>query len=322
MKVNWNKIIKGKVGLSKAETAREFGSWYLGRWKRDYPDLYNDRFKSTMPSYRMYTRRRPRRPLYARRRLTPKRAIVLSPSPRRKSRRVGRVYGASGGKTFRFGRSNVGQRVGEGTTKRVENTSIENVSKGTQALESYDLTAVALGDALNERERYVINCRGFKIRLLVRNFLDAPIVFNWAIVAGRSKNAVTASDIFRAYGNGRAQQLGKPSGNGLSRSYGDINTDEYVVMKHKRFVLSEINDPTTTNTLTYEAGKSAWSMKEFYFPLNRQLRYDSTSSTSCTEKVFFICWASRPLAVANDDGTEGQYRLGLQTIMYFKEPKN
>lgn len=315
---DWQKkLIKGKVVLSEAETAREFGSWYTGRWKQDYPDLYES---PTMPSLSTMYRRRPRRPIYARRRrLTAKRAIVLSPSPARnvRARRSARSYGG-GGKQFRFSRTNVGQRVGEGTTKRKVSEFQENVAMATKSIYSYNLTDLAKGDDIDQRERYIVNVRGFKIRMYFRNNVNIPIMVNWALVAGRGANAVSSTDFFRANGTARSQAAG--TGGGVEQTFADINTDDYVVLRHKRFLLSEISNPTPAfNTIEQ---KSSWKIKEFYMPLKRQLRYEGDGETTCTEKVFFVAWVSKPSDLVTDTATTDAVKLTLQTIMYYKEPKN
>lgn len=229
-----------------------------------------------------------------------------------------RVYGGNGGKQFKFGRSNVGQRVGEGTTKNEQTASESLITKQSNSLQVYDMCKIALGQGINERERFIVNLRGFKIKYLCRNIDTRPICLNWAIVAGRSKNVILDTDLFRSAG-GSVRASGISDGNGFQNTLADINTDEYVCMKHKRVFLSEGNDPTTKwNT---NAKKSSWSMREFYFPLKRQLRYADNTTTSCTEKVFFIFWLTILDDITNATPTNVA-QWSLQIKAYFKEPKN
>lgn len=313
---NWiDKAIKIKLPLSKAETAREAYSWFYSKWKRDYPDLYRDRYK--MPSWRQMNRRRPRRPIYSRRR----RLTAVTPARKRTrasmARATGRVYGRSGGKAFKFGRSNIGQRPGEGTTKTRVVNLLENVNRGTDILYPVDMCDIPLGQALDERERYMVNLRGFKIQMYFRQIIGFPTVCNFAIVAGRSKNIISSTDFFRDYGGTRDTAVG--SGSGCVKALRDINTDEYVVLKHSRFVLAE---PGATSTWKTDARNSCWKLKEFYLPLKRQLRYADSAGTSCNEKVFFVYWFTNLEDTTAATSVPDYCQITHRMIAYYYEPKN
>lgn len=317
------KLIKWKIIGSGAETAREFGQWYAGKWKSDYPDLYEP---LPMPSFSTMYRRRPRRPIYAytvkgRRRLAAKRAIVVTPSRNVRARRAGgRVYGGGRGKAFLFGRANVGQRVGEGTTKRSVTDTKDQVTRETRAANIFDMTAITQGDAVNERERFIANVRGFKVQLYCRNIINSPICFNYAILAGRSKNVISQNDLFRSI-QGNIRAGGFDGRSGMQISWSDINTDEYVCLKHKRVFISEA-EPRADQPFNTQFSKSSWWSKELYMPLKRQMRWASAESTSCNEKVFLVYWVSK---IDETEGTDEQVevaQISHTVTCYFKEPKN
>lgn len=340
------KLIKGKIVASEAETAREYGEWYTSRWKADYPDAYEtpqsivrDIYNNNiMPTYRTMYSRRPVRPLYTyrRRRLTAvstpraKRAIAFAtPSPRKRGRRgMARSYGTGlRSKAYLFGRQNVGQRVGEGTSKTAITSSEDLVTRSTYQLNVFDLCQITKGDQVTERERFIVNLRGFKLRMFVKStHKGAPICFNYALVAGRSKNVVSQNDIFRSTSfSGRSSGL--DTGGGLSNCFADINTDEYVCLKHKRIFLSESDeDDLAGEAYNTKFNKSSWKMMEFYFPLKRQMRFADNAPTSCNEKVFLIYWIQiidSPQPNSENPPEEKEAAVvSHQCKAYFKEPKN
>jgi len=306
------KLIKGKIVLSGAETAREFGQWYLNRWKKDYPDLYENRWSTKMP----YTSRRRGR------RLTAKRAIVVSPARSPKRRRQTTQHSKGGSSKARFSTTNIGVRVGEGTTKKVLSHQNEALELDTQDLRFWDLTAIGKGDGINERTRQIINLRGFKMQAWFQNRSSLPLVVNWAIAAGNQKNVISSTDFLRGYGSSR--WVGISAGSGLDRALGDINIDEYVVLKHKRFSLAEATVNTEGNAVPFntDAKISSWKMKEFYIPIKRQLRYSTEAAISCLDKVFFVVWVDYPGDATTAGPREKVLKLDFNSVIYFKEPKN
>lgn len=316
MKPYVKKLIKGKVALSSAETAREWYSWYDNRWKSDYPELYANKFKK-MP-YRRVRRRRRRLT-----EVTPARVTRGSKRARTSGYASRYDWGPTGGgKAYRFGRSNVGQVVGTGTTKKSQTHLKEGENMITGSLTQYEITDIPAGPQINERERLILNLRGFKIKMYFQATADVPVVINWAILAGRGKNIISKEDIHRTVGTTRSGALDVTSA-GFLNAFADINVDEYVVFKHKRFVLSESVVSDTLGPFNTEQVRSSWKMKEFYWPLKRQMRFENQNTSSCVEKIFLVAWVSDPSeagSVNNQPRTLAKW--SQQVVAYYKEPKN
>lgn len=218
----------------------------------------------------------------------------------------------------RFGRSNVGEAVGTGTSKvRVyQNTSTENLS--TRTLYSDELTNIPAGDERNERERNLVNLRGFKICATVYTRGSVPLYVNLAVLAPKvNQNPPATENFFRNPG----QQRGQNFSNALTAMEFHclaINTDKYTVLRHKRYRLGQAATSTQFET---HGGNPSYMNINWWIPMKRQLRYEDRTNDSPVDGIcFFTYWFDRLNA---NGGSSPFAEVSMQRYItsYFRDPK-
>lgn len=218
--------------------------------------------------------------------------------------------------TFLFSTTNVGQAVGEGTSKY---KLVDSSTDGRQSRSLYviDMTGVRFGNGTDQRNRFIANVRGFKIQIYARNITAQPLSMNYAILAGRSKNSISSNDIFRSQtGDKRAD--GFSGRTGPQVAYANINTDEYVCLYHRRLWLAEGKDEDNNGPWFTKYTSPNWFSKEFYLPIDRQLRWESQEADSCTEKIFLVFWFTEMENIVPSAAAITTHAI----TCYFKDTKN
>lgn len=159
----------------------------------------NKKLQNLNMTYASMYNRRPVTPIYHRR----LRAIAPRASNRdRKKRRVTvpppmvrRPYSAHRA----FGKSNIGEPVGTANTKNVSIT--ETLTPTSRTLYKINVTQIARGSTISDRNRDIINCRGFDLSCYFRNtstLVDETLFVNCALIAPKTSLAVTEQDFFRS----------------------------------------------------------------------------------------------------------------------------
>lgn len=317
------KLLKLKWELSNAESLREFKSWYTKKWKRDYPDLYEPRlfekfnFKNMA---RRYIRRR-------RRRLTAKRAIALvSPIKAKRARySKARSYKRKS-KREMFSPATLTHPVGSSTSKnrtRTFNSTADGFQ--TRTLNIHELSVLSGSDnnRIDERQRDITNVRGWSIHAEIFNKSARPLYLHCAVVMPRGGSLITSSGWFR--GEGQTRSVNADSGlSSLEWNNLGINSDEYVILKHKKYIITGGVDDADVQTFgkVNNNYKSNLRTLNFWVPFNRQLRYEDKSGTNCETKVFLVVWCDIMFSDAASLPIVNVLRWNCQETMYFKEPRN
>lgn len=229
-------------------------------------------------------------------------------------------------------KSNVGRRarakfadpVGSSNCKRVEFNE-GPVLKNTRQLYVTSLTTLTKGDANNQRERSIINCRGIRIRQMFRSANAAgvnEIGVNVAVISPKDCIATTptGANFFRANDAFRWRDFDDTM-SGWLRMQQNINTDNYLVHYHKRFLLADFDVGNGTRYL---------KMRKRWLKISRQLRYedkaDGNSSEPVNGAIYLVWWCDGPQIAANtqgDGGVGGRIDNALtyahDCVMYYKE---
>ena len=252
----------------------------------------------------------------------------------RGAKRVGRaLYRAAKKRKYRV--SNVGQRIGTATAKTYE-TQYGQVNSPTRELNAYDmcfLPKTSSQNDANNRQRGLVNMRGFKVCMEIVNKSAVPMYLNLAVIsptgknngftvnnAGQDSEAIFAK-FFRDQGTSNDRYKNFSSAlSALELRCLPINTDEWTVLKHKRMLLGRVPEelPGTGTLFTQRANFKTF---EFYKRISRQIMYDSGSGTSAEQPVYLVWWADQwgtPGGGAQQDIID----YNLRVIKYFKEPKN
>ena len=219
----------------------------------------------------------------------------------------------------------VGEDPGMSNCKRQTTNDVATISPGTPGtnLDIYSLTDLTKGSDINNRERDLINCRGFRIRYHFSVLGLNPVHVHLAVVAPKqtwdlSGQAAASSQFLR--GNGATRFLNFGSANsGLVNNHNGINTDRFTVLSHKRVPLG-----LAGSTSNYMGGTTPnWSSGDYYVKVNRQLRYES-GGTTCDTPVYLVVWFDSDARQKTVTWTTFDSTAALQntidTITYFKEP--
>lgn len=262
--------------------------------------------------YSTAMRRRPIRPIYiGRRRLTAKRAIVVTPARNvrarggvSKTRRANRARVSS--------RRNIGEPIGTASVKtRVDNA---DVNYATRDLFSSSLVKIPQGQGWSERERDSVNVRGFQVNFSVVSNLSSPSILqvNVAIIAPKNKQTVDKVDFFRSLANSADRAVDFGIGlTGEEMHDLPINSDDYTILKHKRY---RLNNPA--------AGVSNFHLKKrWWIPLRRQINYTNTLDNSAISPVYLVHWYSVMNSAGGDTSIANAANVQWRVITFFRDTK-
>ena len=143
----------------------------------------------------------------------------------------------------------------------------------TGTLYEKEILDMAFGTAIDNRERNVVNVRGFKLHLRIKNWgRSDPVTYHWAIVVPRNQQGSGSGDnFFRAYGANRTQDFDAAAMDGMAFDFYPINTDEYVIIKHKRITLGPKDGAGNYNG---NVGRASYKEKKYWIPIKRSFRFD------------------------------------------------
>lgn len=193
-------------------------------------------------------------------------------------------------------------------------------SQDTRTLYYRELTDIGKGQERDDRERDLINLRGFKICFATWNATDKPLYFNWAIVSPKGcavaseGNSVSETNFFRAYGTTRDADF---STNLASTQFHclAINTDVWSVLKHKRTILAE---KTGTN-FAFRNTHTQFKLIHKYIKINRSVRYNDDR---CTTPIFMVWWYDDVQAGQGEPALTNAVRSHWHRTAFFREPKS
>jgi len=238
---------------------------------------------------------------------------------KRKFRTIRRAYKSSK-KQRLFSKTHVGENIGATSCKSVEIVSTDLQPKDTRTLYSASVCRIPQGTEINERLRKHVNLRGFKVCFELLNTQPTPMYFNIAVVAPKNttNQNVDNNKFFRDTSTDRARDFGNGL-TGLEFHCLPINTDDYTVLKHKRFRLG----PVGSNPEIAENVTNNYKNVDWYIPLKRQVRYTNAEDNKPTDgDVYVVYWCDKMFAASGDTPSTAAVGVTQRYITYFREPKN
>ena len=223
----------------------------------------------------------------------------------------------------------VGDPVGTGAqTKQVVNQQYQGTPFGSNVLHGGSVTSIAQGQTANTRERNVVNLRGFKIRVLIKNTwnggaADRPLFLNFCLISPKhATTTLTTTDFFRNPGDlQRAIDFDNSFINGFDRGKAlGINTDKYALLWKKTMTLGVANSQQAFSGGA--GGPRNYAYFKKYVPIKRQLRFDSGLDTSGFSNIFFIWWVNAIDEGVGNVSVPGACDAWARVTTYFREPKN
>lgn len=228
-------------------------------------------------------------------------------------------------------RARIGMPVGYGTTKRNLVVNESALNRDSRELYSHDLTWITKDttNALNLRQRDIINLRGFKIDWAMRSGATTsfPLYMNFAILAHASNTSVPTStrtqcivdeNFFRGNSASRAIDFGT-SLESIQMTRLNINQDIYSVLRRWRVRMDPVVNPTGITSRFVDITKAG----KKYIPVRRQVRYDDATNgqVATSGRMFLVYWCDgvqgRPSGAT---GIAAALNIDLHVVVYFNEP--
>ena len=186
----------------------------------------------------------------------------------------------------------------------------------------YDNQPNTTGNSLNTRNRMTVNLRGIKICFHMINLTHEHLTFHFAIVHNRrNNNEPSTTDFYRndgRIGNERSIPFSAEL-TGMDHHCLNLNTDKWTVIKHYKF---HVHRNANTGTQYNEHMKNFVHFEK-YLKLNKQIRFDDLAgATDYSPKLQILHWADSCVSPANATSVNNAYSLGINTITYFRDPKN
>lgn len=222
-------------------------------------------------------------------------------------------------------RRRFGEPVGLSTTKKSTVVDNVDVTRQTRTLYSMNVTdirkpAAGVAPDIDERSREIVNLRGFKYCMTFNNLTNKPLFVNLAVVVPKTPlitDIAPTVGFFRGTGNERALNFAN-SLNVNDFRCRPINSDRYIILMHKRVMLSG-----NVQTSGYTTGSGAsYKVMDGYMKIGRQMRYPTgAGQTTSINQVELVYWMD---GWNNTSGTApaNVAKVGQRVISYWKEPKN
>lgn len=223
----------------------------------------------------------------------------------------------------RFSRANIGNPLHTNNNKG-RTKFLTTQSHNTRTLYKTELTELPKGTNRNERERATVNLRGFKIWLEIISIAPNTLYCNVAILSPRSCGVVNEQEFFRDEGATDKSVNFGTAATGLDMFTCPINSDRYVILRHKRFrlVTGEEGELPPGNPKTVDLSGHNHRVIKWWIPLKRQLRYDSLDTNSPVDgRVFLVYWFDLVGAQITQSPTSNVVKMEEKIITYFKDPK-
>ena len=225
-------------------------------------------------------------------------------------------------------RRQIGNYVGSSNAKRRLDEGSEVLTTKTLSgnVRLLDLPKTTTNDesVLNERLRNVVNFRGCKICFHIdinsttgRN--GDKLFFNWAIISPKQQDpditTIDTAEFFRGQDGARFTSFIGTTLTGLDCRCLPINTDKYIVHRHKRVSMGPWESTEGKGEKLFET----------YIPIKRQVRYNTTGSGAALDNpeardmwmVYWIAYQNETTAAPVASVATVRYRM----IKYFREPK-
>lgn len=217
-----------------------------------------------------------------------------------------------------FSTTNIGAPKDESASKRNEPVAEDN-AKNTRTLYIYDTINLSQGitGAASDRLRNSIFVSGIRVCALIKNKMNKPLLFNFAVVSRKNGDNVTTQDFFRYNAGSTRGRAFATSLDSNEMHCSAINTDLYTVLKHERFVLKELGTPEGFSNTNW----SNYMKLDRWIKVNRQMKFDDNGSAYPSQRLFVLMWAdgwgNATGALVDTDAWQCQQRI----TMYFREPR-
>jgi len=215
----------------------------------------------------------------------------------------------------------IGERVGT-TNCKTRSIGNGNSTMDGGVLYSTDVTQIAKGTSPDTRLYDVMNLRGVTIYLYIENNrtnYTTPLTVSMALLGPKDTGTpgqITATNFFRGNNVTRALDFNSDI-SGLQTHTLAVNTDDYYVLFHRRFILGLNN--TAWDASAENAERNRYFKK--YVKINRQVRYNTDDDNATDGRCYFVMWCDR-IDRANEETFDAALAVrSFRTITWFRDPK-
>jgi len=180
------------------------------------------------------------------------------------------------------------------------------------------LINITRGDALNQRERDTIYISGIQIKVNYVNLRGTQRIWvNWAVVYPKRDRTMSATqkDFFRDYNAERSWDANAATKTGLSWSCAAVNTDEFVVLKRGKFLLT----PSGNSIANYNH-KDPEKILTQYVKIGRMFTFDGAIE-AVDQQIYMCTWTAVGSTVAGYDVAPACLDYRMRAVVYYREPK-
>lgn len=232
------------------------------------------------------------------------------------------------GAVFRKSKRLVGNRIGRASTKKIVQYQQAYVTKNGKTLYVNPLDNLAYGTDTNQRERNIVNVRGFHICMGIKSEVNHPIYLNIAVISPKDISISTSADVgvnfFRNYAaNDRGLDFGNAQ-TALQMHCSPINPEVHNILWHTKTRIAGKADSSGGGGGDFSSALTSYKNYEKWVPLSRQLSYDAVgSATPKNGRVFLVYWMNK----VGDSDAGGMATAGVlanvetNVITYFRDPK-
>lgn len=178
------------------------------------------------------------------------------------------------------------------------------------------LLDIAQGTEVNQRQRNVLNIQGIQILAEIKNRSADPLLLNIAVIASKGTSGIEVADFFRDQALDRACDFSSALSS-IELHHLPINTDKYIVLRHKRYTLQP-GATGGTNIITNHG--QSWMTLDWWLPFKRQVRYDSSSANNPEDgNVTLVWWADKFESASGTVMSSNQFAIAYRHVCHFKE---
>lgn len=250
---------------------------------------------------------------YLRQQGSKKRSKSAGRTPHTKKRRYDDNQVVRKKKTM-FSSRNVGHPLGITSVKHTAFTDDADID--SRVLYTKNLTDISYGEGEGKRERNIVNCRGFHIRMdWFSNLPSGSTTYYGCNVAAISPiglaSTASATDFFRYLGANNEREISFSTSLTFMEMHKlPINTDKWTVLWHERFDL-----------LPKSSGFTPFKQSiDKYIPLNRALTFSSEGVSSCQDPVYLVYWYDIYPSTSGTLSTASAVHVQQFNVTYFREP--
>ena len=240
----------------------------------------------------------------------------------RAANKIRRTYRRYRRKRQAFSKSRIGEPVGTSSSKQyhIASDQIQFATRSLEFLLLTDFPKQTSAQEVNARERDIVNCRGIRICMLFRNLVANALFLNVAVVYKKDNGTPDTDNFFRSKTLNTRSQNFDTTLTGLEFHCLPINTDEYVILRHKRYKLLQKSNGVNAGNEQDNRGSSMLNLK-WYIKMRRQFRFDDFNPRPIDGAVHLVYWCDTCISGGGSPSSPLACELTRSVVTYAREPQ-